>query len=341
MPDNLPRSTASSPPTMEDVVRQLAEAMSFLAHQQGRPAGGESINPLRLAPPVTFDGRDAPDKRERATTFIHQCELHFETAEQVYMSDRSRIIFASTHLSGQAALWSRSYTLPAAAHCTWETFKTLFLTAFGMASREYLVESELLDLRQGQGSVGEYTARFNSLVGLIPEWNNAALRGVFRHGLRPDIELSIRAHNDYSGMSLLDIQNLAAQYDRPAPPVEHPRRDTPRTHAPPPPVAPPPQESSFVPPSAPPQDLAEPMDLSGTRGDKLVTCFRCYQTGHYANQCSLPKVSIDKAPAWIQAAAKRHYTRPMQLAAATLGSAVQPVMWDEPEGDYGVWTPTD
>ena len=321
----------------------MAQAMTLFAQSQQQPVGGQGSNPFRLAPPGPFDGTDTPDKREKATTFIHQCEMHFETAPAVYSLDRIKIIFASTHLQGRAALWARSYTTPEAAQqCTWDVFRTLFLTSFGLASREYLAEGELLGLRQGNTSVGEYTARFNSLVGLMPGWNNAALRGVFRHGLRSDVELSVRAHDGYTEMSLLDIQNLAARYDRPAIPAERPRRETPRapTFQPaemavsPFVPGPTPVSSSLSPPAA---DQGGPMDLSAARPSPGVWCFRCYQQGHFANQCPNPKVSAESAPAWVQAAKRKHA---MQIAGASFrpssaGASVGP-SHDE---DVLLWTP--
>lgn len=327
----------------------MAQAMTLFAQSQQQPVGGQGSNPFRLAPPGPFDGTDTPDKREKATTFIHQCEMHFETAPAVYSLDRIKIIFASTHLQGRAALWARSYTTPEAAQqCTWDVFRTLFLTSFGLASREYLAEGELLGLRQGNTSVGEYTARFNSLVGLMPGWNNAALRGVFRHGLRSDVELSVRAHDGYTEMSLLDIQNLAARYDRPAIPTERPRRETSRapTFQPAEMAAPfsfapgPPPVSSSLPP--PPVDQGGPMDLSAARQpNPAAPCFRCHQMGHFANQCPNPRAPPESAPAWIKAAKQRHS---MQVAGATLqpsssaasaGAAYDLSAYD----DIPLWTP--
>ena len=114
-------------------------------------------------------------------TFITDCSIHFELTPLVFPTDRLKITFMISHLSGRAKAWT-------SVECSWGS--TLFLADFQVALKRLFdpvttgreKPQELSGLRQGSGSVCDYAICFRTLAA-ESGWNSTALYNVFLKGL--------------------------------------------------------------------------------------------------------------------------------------------------------------
>ncbi len=84
---------------------------------------------LRLSSPERFSG-ESGDCRP----FLSQCELHFEFQASAFLSDRAKIAYIISYLSGRAKAWATAEWSRRSAICNslplfLETFKTVFQSA--------------------------------------------------------------------------------------------------------------------------------------------------------------------------------------------------------------------
>jgi len=112
------------------------------------------------------------------------------------MSERSKVLYAGTHLEGPAFTWFQALfrkwpadlpsNLAPEEIKDWETFQCSLTQIYGDPNLEATSERELRRLRQ-TGSVSEYAAKFESLKQYL-SWNDAALRDQFYLNLRDDVK---------------------------------------------------------------------------------------------------------------------------------------------------------
>ena len=139
----LARPTATAPP-------QAAAATAAAAPSQVTPIVRSGS---KLAPPAQFMGEQGLCK-----TFIIDCSIHFELTPHAFPTDRSKIAFMISHLSGRAKAWA-----------------------------EWARNSPLCGLRQGSASVYDDAIRFRTLVA-VSWWNDKALYDMFLKGLASSIQ---------------------------------------------------------------------------------------------------------------------------------------------------------
>lgn len=107
---------------------------------------------IRLAPPERFSGEPGQCK-----AFLIDCSIHFEHSPRAFTSDRSKIAFMVSHLSGRArkwatAEWDRDSPLCRSLHDFQEALKS----TFGPVATNREKARELSGLRQGGNSVCTY-----------------------------------------------------------------------------------------------------------------------------------------------------------------------------------------
>ena len=129
---------------------------------------------LRLPPPICFSGDS-----KACRGFLGQCTIHFELLPQHFLSDRAKITYIISLLSGEALAWAAPL---------WESndpvvsslsvFLKLFWNIFKEPACVSSVASALLCLRQESASVGQYALHFHILTAEL-SWNNEALVATF------------------------------------------------------------------------------------------------------------------------------------------------------------------
>ena len=94
--------TGGNPDTGGDLVAAIALLAQTLAAQNAHPPSASHVSiapgsaPTRLREPDTFDGSDANKLR----VFILQCSLHFQDRANAFTSDRAKVTYTLSYLTG-------------------------------------------------------------------------------------------------------------------------------------------------------------------------------------------------------------------------------------------------
>ncbi|XP_055015782.1 uncharacterized protein LOC129410863 [Boleophthalmus pectinirostris] len=197
--------------------------------------------------------------------FLLQCSLVFDQQPNTYHTDKSRISFLISLLTGRAAQW---------ATAVWESDSTLCQSCVNFTSEMRKIfdhplkgkeaAKRLLSLSQGSSSVAQYAIDFRILA-VESGWDDTALQGVFMRGLSERVKDELAACDETN--SLEELISLATRLDNRL-------RDKER-NAP---------ESSTG---------EEPMQLGRARltpaerqrRQRSGLCIYCGQAGHYINSC--------------------------------------------------------
>ncbi|KAK7913158.1 hypothetical protein WMY93_013369 [Mugilogobius chulae] len=144
------------------------------------PSGSSHV---RLSSPERFSG-ESGDCRP----FLSQCELHFEFQPASFPSDRAKVAYIISYLSGRArawatAEWDRRSTVCNSLPRFLKTFNQIFQTV--TPGRE--AAKALVTLRQGRRSVLDYALEFRTLSA-DSGWNQLALVDAFFNGLSETIK---------------------------------------------------------------------------------------------------------------------------------------------------------
>ncbi len=115
--------------------------------------------------------------------FLSLCELQFEFPASAFPSDRAKVAYIISYLSGQAKAWATAEWSCRSAICNSlpllvETFKTVFQSA----TPGHEAAKALVALKQGRRSVLDYAIEFRTLAA-DSGWNQPALVDAFYNGL--------------------------------------------------------------------------------------------------------------------------------------------------------------
>lgn len=150
----------SSPTTSQ--IDPFAELVNQL-RQSLFPPGAASSPELPAGPmalPAPFSGA-----AENCSGFLLQCTLLFEMQPQRFPTDRAKIAFIISLLSGRALLWAKTIWEQAGpATRTLETFAAHFKEVFDQSANSLSVHDQLYHLKQGRSSVAEYAVKFRTLA---------------------------------------------------------------------------------------------------------------------------------------------------------------------------------
>ena len=132
--------------------------MTQMMEAQGRVGRYQSFH--RHDPPIFSGGRDPMIAEE----WLDHLEEIFKITRS---ADQDKVELATYRLRGEAAQWWKQYREHMEAtggHVTWEEFKTMFLNKYFSSNVKDQKEIEFLTLQQGDMTVDEYVARFESLA---------------------------------------------------------------------------------------------------------------------------------------------------------------------------------
>ncbi|KAK0139622.1 Retrotransposon-derived protein PEG10 [Merluccius polli] len=124
----------------------------------------------KLAPPAQYNGEPGMSK-----TFLIDCSIHFELTPHAFPTDRSKIAFMISHLTGRAKAWASAEWGRCSPICnSLADFQTALSRTFDPVSDDREKAQELSGLRQGKDSVCDYAIRFRTLSA-ESGWNSTAL----------------------------------------------------------------------------------------------------------------------------------------------------------------------
>lgn len=142
------------------------------------PAPAQPAYEPRLPTPERFDG-DPRDCRG----FLTQCSLTFELQSSTFPTDRARIAYVITLLTGKARAWATAIWEQQGPSCSsYQNFTDEMRRVFDHPVGGREAANRLFQLRQGNSSVAEYAVHFRTLAA-ESKWNMEALIATFHHGL--------------------------------------------------------------------------------------------------------------------------------------------------------------
>ena len=138
---------------------------------------------LRLASPEKFSG-DLGDCR----TFLVQCDLHFKHNPAAFVSDRAKVAFMLSHLTGRAAAWATAEWSRDSDICQSLTdFQQTMRKIFDHTSPAREASRALMQIKQRRRQVVDYAIEFRT-VAADSGWNTPALIDAFMNGLSEPIK---------------------------------------------------------------------------------------------------------------------------------------------------------
>ena len=160
----------------------------------------------RLPPPERYDGDPGTCR-----SFLSQCSLIFELQPSTFPTERARIAYLVTLMSGKARAWATAIWEQQShiCHC-YEDFTAEMRQVFDSPVSGREAARTLLRLRQGSRGVADYAIDFRTLAA-ESSWNYSSLFDAFHHGLSDRIkdELAARELPD----SLESLISLAVRID--------------------------------------------------------------------------------------------------------------------------------
>lgn len=239
----------------------------------------------RLPAPERYDGNPRDCR-----AFLTQCSLTFELQASSFRTDRARIAYVITLLTGKARAWATAVWDQQGHSCDdFSTFTGEMRRVFDHPLGGSDAANRLFQLRQGSASVAEYAVLFRTLAAEC-KWNEEALMAAFRKGLAGIIKDELAARDPVG-----DLESLIDQTIR----LDNSLRERRREREPYSGSSSGAAASTFSSPQWPcrphcdPPSSEEPMQLGGTllsqaerdRRRRERSCFYCGAPNHFRASC--------------------------------------------------------
>ncbi|KAL6465200.1 hypothetical protein MHYP_G00253330 [Metynnis hypsauchen] len=177
------------------LVRAQAEGAQPASTSTGAAAGASAAAPALTSPlpptdptPIRGEASVANPERyagdpETCRGFLLQCSLVFEQQPSRFPTERSKVAYMTSLLTGRALAWATSLWERASPDtASGESFMRAMRTTFHNPRGGREAAPRLLALSQGTGSVADYAIEFRTLAA-ESGWNEEALMAVFQQGL--------------------------------------------------------------------------------------------------------------------------------------------------------------
>uniref|UniRef100_A0A3Q3AU88 ribonuclease H n=1 Tax=Kryptolebias marmoratus TaxID=37003 RepID=A0A3Q3AU88_KRYMA len=254
--------------------------------QLGRSAHNYQVSPSReprLLPPEAFGGESS-----QCRPFLTQCEIHFELQPSSFPSERARVAFVISLLTGKAKIWGAAEWQQNSPNCyDYNSFVQEFFRVFDPSPPEREAARGLWRIKQGTRRVNEYIIDFHALAAKSG-WNGEALCDAFYQGLNERIKDELATRDPPRGLA--ELESLASRIDqrlcerRQERGTEQPNRTL---------TNPPRCPSSFSAPGRSPSPPQEPMQIGRSRLStsererrmRNGLCFYCGSEEHQLRMC--------------------------------------------------------
>lgn len=288
---------SSSVSRLGDQVSQISDRLSAETphHQSEVPS-------TSLAPPAVPYREPHIPSPERYSgdlgacgRFLLQCSLVFDQQPLTYATDKSRIAFVISLLTGKASQWATAaWESNALFFDSYATFTNEMKKIFDHPLRGKEAAKRLLTLHQGARPVAEYAIDFRILA-TESGWDDTALQDVFIRGLSDNVKDELAARDETRCLD--ELISLATRLDNRL--RERRREKASRQSSHVSNVSSPVPVQTGVPPmlsSQPnPPDVEEPMQLGRAQltpaerqhRQKFGLCLYCGQKGHFVSACRL------------------------------------------------------
>ncbi|KAL6480237.1 hypothetical protein MHYP_G00112700 [Metynnis hypsauchen] len=177
------------------LVRAQAEGAQPASTGTGAAAGASAAAPALASPlsptdptPIRGEASVANPERyagdpETCRGFLLQCYLVFEQQPSRFPTERSKVAYMTSLLTGRALAWATSLWERASPDtASGESFMSAMRTTFHNPRGGREAAPRLLALSQGTCSVADYAIEFRTLAA-ESSWNEKALMAVFQQGL--------------------------------------------------------------------------------------------------------------------------------------------------------------
>ncbi|MBW0563174.1 hypothetical protein O181_102889 [Austropuccinia psidii MF-1] len=179
---------SQSYPSLLKIMEQMATIIGQLSQAEAPRDNYKSpeFKTPSMKAPNPFDGTQAHKLRG----FIQSCKLIFHNDSENFFSDRKKVLYSTSFLTGRAGKWIEGYISnisnedPSYLLNNLQLFETQLFTLFGDPNEVRKAEQELENLRMKEsGHVSLYIADFRILMSRIGDWGERACIHVYRRGL--------------------------------------------------------------------------------------------------------------------------------------------------------------
>uniref|UniRef100_A0A667WXZ9 CCHC-type domain-containing protein n=1 Tax=Myripristis murdjan TaxID=586833 RepID=A0A667WXZ9_9TELE len=185
-------------------VAQLATSVKAVATPQAPATSPPRDN--HVSDPEPFQG-----DLDKCRGFLLQCALVFRQRPQSFATDGARINYVIGLLRGRALSWAEAFSSSVDMQSlSYQDFEDQLKLVFDHPSHGGSASSRLLNLRQGNRSVADYSVDFWTLA-VDAAWNGAALQAVFVKGLNEQIKDELAARDEPK--DLTSLVSLAIRLD--------------------------------------------------------------------------------------------------------------------------------
>ncbi|MBW0554712.1 hypothetical protein O181_094427 [Austropuccinia psidii MF-1] len=186
-PTNQPLVSQSDPSLLK-IIEQMATIMGKIS-QAASPRDNSKApafkTPLMKAPD-SFDGT----KAHKLRGFIQSCQLIFHNNQGNFFSDRKKVLYSTSFLTGRAGKWIEpclsniSNEDPSYLLNIWQLSETQLFTLFGDFNEFRKAEQELNNSRRKEsGIVYFHISDLKRLMSRIGDWGESAYMHNYRRGL--------------------------------------------------------------------------------------------------------------------------------------------------------------
>ncbi|MBW0522849.1 hypothetical protein O181_062564 [Austropuccinia psidii MF-1] len=147
--------------------------------------------------PDSFDGT----KAYKLGGFIQSCQLIFHNDPGNFFSDRKKVLYSTSFLTGRAGKWIEPYLSnisneePSYLLNNWQLFETQLFTLFCDCNEIRKAEQELHNLRmKGSGQASLYITDFTSFMSRMGDWGQRAYIHVYRRLLESRMLDQLASH---------------------------------------------------------------------------------------------------------------------------------------------------
>lgn len=160
------------PPTPAEVLEELVNTLQASLMPVSTPQSA-SVSPMAMLASYAGDAAGCGG-------FLLQVALFIVMQPQKFMTERAKVAFLISLLSGRAVMWAKAlWNANSTIINSYEAFSNHFKEVFGFTTGMLSMSDQQLRLRQCSSSTNDYTLQFRTLAA-TSGWNESALLIAYR-----------------------------------------------------------------------------------------------------------------------------------------------------------------